>query len=121
MTRQSAEEGFTLIEVLVAMAVFSIAALALVNLSGENVRTASAIEARVLAGVVAENRIAEALVDWPPVGETSGVELAGDRPWRWVRKVTRTSDPELVRIDVLVGRPDSLRTLAESTAFRGRR
>jgi general secretion pathway protein I len=121
MTRQRAEQGFTLIEVLVAMSVFSIAALALVNVSGENTRTAAAIEARVIAGVVADNRIAEALIDWPPIGESAGVDQAGDRPWRWVRKVSRTSDPEVLRIDVIVGRPDDRRTLAEATAFRGRR
>jgi general secretion pathway protein I len=121
MTRQRAEQGFTLIEVLVAMSVFSIAALALVNVSGENTRTATAIEARIIAGVVADNRIAESLIDWPPIGESAGVDQAGDRPWRWARKISPTSDPEVVRIDVIVGRPGDRQTLAEATAFRGRR
>ncbi len=121
MPRRSAEQGFSLIEVLVALAVFSIAALALVNLGGENVRSAQAIEARVIAGMVAENRAGEALIDWPPLGETTGQDEAGDRPWRWVRRVTRTDDPEVVRIDVLVSPAPRGRTLAEVTVFRGRR
>ena len=119
--RRPAEQGFTLIEVLVAMAVFSIAALALVNVAGENSRSAFAIERRVVASVVAENRLVEALIDWPPVGETRGEDQAADRNWRWVRRVTPTSDPEVVRVDVVVSTSDSPRTVAEVTAFRGRR
>lgn len=121
MPRPPAEQGFSLIEVLVALTVFSIAALALVNLGGENIRTAQAIESRVIAGIVAENRASEALIDWPPLGETSGEDRAGDRAWRWVRRVSRTDDQEVVRIDVRVTQSRRGRTLAEVTVFRGRR
>jgi len=48
--------GFSLIELLVALAVFALAVLALLNLAGESTRTAVLLEERVLAGVVAENR-----------------------------------------------------------------
>lgn len=121
MRCKAAEAGFTLIEVLVALAVFSLAALTLVNLSGENVRTARALEARTLASVVAENRAVEAMVEWPAPGVTSGVDMAGDRPWRWTRRVSRTDDPEVARVDVIVGEPAGRATLAEVTVFRGRR
>ena len=56
-----AEQGFTLLEMLVAMAVLSLGALALLNLAGENTRTAGALEQRFFASVVAENRALEAL------------------------------------------------------------
>lgn len=42
--------GFTLIEMLVALAVFALAAMALLNLSGEATRSAVRLEARTLAG-----------------------------------------------------------------------
>ena len=48
--------GFSLIEMLVALAVFSLAVIALLHLAGQNTRAASVIEERVLAGVVADNR-----------------------------------------------------------------
>jgi general secretion pathway protein I len=115
------EQGFTLIEVLVALAVFSIAALTLVNLAGENTRTASDTEARVIAGFVADNKVSESIIGWPALGVTSGQERAGDRDWRWTRRVSATSVAELVRIDVRVTDARGGRTLAEVVAFRGRR
>src|SRR5690606_12602256 len=57
--------GFSLIELLVALAVFSLVALALLNLAGENTRTAVVIEERVLAGVVADNRAIEVMLATP--------------------------------------------------------
>ena len=95
--------GFTLIEMLVALAVFALAAMALLNLSGEATRSAVRLEARTRGGVVAENVAAEAmLASSLPTGETSGqVELAG-RVWRWRRVVTGTEVPGLGRIDVRV-------------------
>jgi hypothetical protein len=49
------------------------------------------------------------------------VERAGDRDWRWTRRVSRTPEPDMVRIDVRVSDTQGGRTLAEITAFRGRR
>src|SRR3546814_11896301 len=83
--------GFSLIEILVAMAVFSLVALALLNLAGENTRSAVVIEERVLAGVVSDNRAGEAMLATPAdlAAQSAGPESAGDPPWR----VTRTDRP----------------------------
>lgn len=121
--RRTAEAGFTLIELLVALAVFSLAVLALLNVSGENVRTAGALESRVLAGVVADNRAVEVLTapEPPPPGVAAGQETAGGRLWRWSRVVTPTPDPDLFRIDIAVGEVESRGPLATLTVFRSRR
>ena len=39
----SSERGFTVLEMLVAMAILSLGAVALLNLAGENTRTAAAL------------------------------------------------------------------------------
>jgi len=95
--------GFTLIEMLVALAVFSLAAMALLNLSGESTRSAQRVETRTLGGMVAENVAVEAAVA-PALaeGEGSGASDLGGRRWVWSRSVTATADPELLRIDVRV-------------------
>jgi general secretion pathway protein I len=118
-----AEAGFTLLELLVALAVFSLAVAALLNLAGENTRAAALVEERVLAAIVAENRAVELLTGpAPPAeGRTSGQEEAGERVWLWTTTVAATEDPEILRIEVAV-RPEGLdRTVGEVTAFRTRR
>ena len=111
--------GFTLIEMLVALAVFGLAAMALLNLSGENTRSAARVETRTLGGVVAENLAVEAATA-PSIGEgsTAGqVELAGRR-WRWTRAVSATDVGGMLRIEVRVS--DTEGQAAERTLFRPR-
>lgn len=114
------EQGFTLLEMLVAMAVLSLGALALLNLAGENTRTAQALETRLFASVVAENRAIEALTAPAPpaVGEERGADQAGLETWRWTRRVSRTGEPGMLRLDVIVTGRDG-RTAGEVTVFRG--
>ena len=109
--------GFTLIEMLVALAVFSLAALALLNLSGESTRSAARVQARTLAGIVAENIAVEAMVAPSlPVGETSGETTLAGQAWRWRRVVSGTDAPGMGRIDVRVF--DDEGQAAERVLFR---
>ncbi|MGY1425146.1 type II secretion system minor pseudopilin GspI [Lysobacter sp. A289] len=112
--------GFSLIEMLVAMAVFSLVALALLNLAGENTRTAVVIEERVLAGVVADNRAVEAMLATPSqlAAKSAGTESAGDRDWRWIRTISPTDMDAIVRIDVTVMPAGEDRVTAEASVFR---
>jgi len=121
--RQAAEQGFTLLEMLVALAVLSLAVLALVNLAGENARTEGVVEARTFAAVVAENRAVEALTsrEPPALGETNGTEEEASRIWRWTRSVSETSEAEILRVDIAVMLQNDDQILSEVTVFRGRR
>jgi general secretion pathway protein I len=103
-TRRSAEHGFTLLEMIVALAVFSIAALALLRLEGATVKNAAEVETRTLGQIVANNIAVDALTDPlpPPLGKSEGVVENGGRTWRWVRIATRTADVRIVRIDIIV-------------------
>jgi len=107
----SRRNGFTLIELVVALAVFSIAALALLRLEGATLQSTADLRERMLGQIVARNIAIEALSDTtsPAFGRTAGEEDNGGRAWRWTRIVRRTSDARLQRIDVAVtdeaGRP----------------
>jgi general secretion pathway protein I len=114
-------DGFTLLEMLVALSVLSLAVLALVNLAGENSRTGVVIEERVFAGVIADNRAIEALTSPQPpaLGETSGKEAAAARTWRWTRRVRETPEPGVLRVEVQVRGEGSEQVLGAATIFRG--
>lgn len=111
--------GFTLVEMLVALAVFSLAALALLNLAGENTRSAARVETRTLGGIVADNVAVEAVVASAlGDGVSSGrVSLAG-RDWRWTRTVSPTDAEDIQRVEVRVANDEG--QAADRTAFRAR-
>lgn len=123
MPRAPSEAGFTLIELLVALAIFSLAVLALLNLAGENTRAGGRLSDRVLAEVVLDNRAVEAMASATPlaIGLSAGIETAGGRPWAWTRQVSRTADPAIVRVDIVVAAPRARTPLARASLFRGAR
>ena len=98
---------------------FSLAALALLNLAGENTRSAARVETRTLGGVVAENLAVEAMIA-PQLSEglTSGATPLAVRSWRWTRTVVTTDDPDLLRIDIEVDTEEG--RAAARTLFRSR-
>lgn len=111
--------GFTLLEMLVALSIISIAALTLVRLDAYAVRTAGDLDESTMAGIVAQNRAVELWTDPAPptIGSSAiGVSNAG-RNWRIDQRVARTADAGLLRIDVRV-RPESGRGQAVLTIIR---
>lgn len=120
--RSAATQGFTLLEILVALAVFGLAALALLNLSGQNSRSIAILQERVLARIVAQNQAAEAAL--VPVGtlppRAGGEENQGGARFVWAREISPTPDPKILRVVVAVRRVDRPQLLAEVTLFRER-
>ncbi|MBB3981093.1 general secretion pathway protein I [Sphingobium fontiphilum] len=98
------EEGFTLLEMLVALAVFSLAALALVRLQAVALHTAADLDSRTMAQIVARNLMVEWQTDPrpPAIGKSVGTTDNGGRQWRWHRDVKATDDQRLLQVDVVV-------------------
>jgi general secretion pathway protein I len=96
--------GFTLIEMMVALAVFSLAALALIRLESATIRGTSILDSTLTAQMVARNVAIEAMTDTAPpaLGIAKGVEQNGGRTWNWTRETRPTGDARIVRIDVEV-------------------
>ena len=96
--------GFTLLEVLVALAIFALVAASVLTASGRSVRTASQLENKTLAMWVADNRLTELqLADTPPAdGRDQGqLEFAGRR-WLWQSEIQATSEPAMRRVTLWV-------------------
>jgi general secretion pathway protein I len=104
--RRTEAGGFTLIEVVVAMAILGIGMLAVFKTIGDTVHNVDELRDRSFAEWIADNRITEIRVsgEMPSVEETAGeVEFAG-RQWHWLTKVSQTQVRGLRRIDVSVRR-----------------
>lgn len=96
-TRKKFKNGFTLIEVMLAMAVFSIAGIAILGTADTNARNLGHLESKIVASWVASNQLVEVTLDntWPPKNNKKGkVELAGQE-WFWQQKVIKTTDKDL--------------------------
>lgn len=96
--------GFTLLEVLVALAIFALVAASVLAASGRSLQTAGRLEDKTLALWVADNQLVELLLETPPpgVGSRQGrAEYAG-RAWQWQAQIMPTSHPALRRVDLWV-------------------
>lgn len=96
--------GFTLLEVLVALAIFALVAASVLTASARSVRTAAQLEERTLAMWVADNQLVELqLGETPPAdGRDQGqVEFAGRR-WLWQSEIQATSEPAMRRVTLWV-------------------
>ncbi len=105
MNRPYKNKGFTLLEVLVALAVFAVAAIALMQVSESQLQLSARLEDKTFAHWVALNMVTEmqANQDWPDLGEQTGkVSMAG-RDWKIIVKTLATPMSHVRRIDVAVG------------------
>lgn len=101
---KAAEKGFTLIEMLVALAIFSLAALALLRLSGATATNSARLTEQALAQTVARNLAVEVLTDpqSPPFGTQAGALTNAGRQWRWTRVVDRSPEARIQLITIRV-------------------
>lgn len=103
-SRSKRHDGFTLIEVLIALAVLAIALAAVIRTVGQAINHTAALRDRVVALGIAQDRLAghRLLRDWPNVGTASGTREQGGREWRWQETVSGTDSPQLRRIEIEV-------------------
>jgi len=102
--QQNRQAGFTLLEVLVALAIAAVGLVAISRGLGNSIGVASALQSRMVAGWIAENQFAGLRIDraWPERGERRSRETMANRTWYILRRVTDTMDPLLRRVDVEV-------------------
>ncbi len=121
--------GFTLLEVLVALAILALSAAAILRQTQMEVMQQQRLELKTTAMWLADQELASLYVatDWPPVGRNTKRLTARDSEWDVTTDVQGTSDAQLRKMVVSV-RPtttgadsdqDSAGALIEFTAYRG--
>jgi len=102
--RTSAVRGFTLLEVMVALAILALALMAALRAGAAATQNSGEIRQRQLADWVALDRLEEhrARRDWLPIGSTNGETMQGNQRFRWEEKIGGTPNAQFRRIDIRV-------------------
>jgi len=101
--------GFTLLEIMVALAVLALAMGALIKTASDFTSNQTYLRDRTMTAWVARNVLVQYQLDkqWPRVGEKKGTLKMGWREWEWLADISQTDEEELRRIDVEVRALDS--------------
>ena len=101
---RSAASGFTLLEIMVALAILALALMAALRAGAAATQNTGEIRLRQLADWVALDRLEEhrARRDWLPVGMVSGETLQGNQRFRWEEKIGGTPNAQFRRIEISV-------------------
>lgn len=116
-------KGFTLLEILVALAVLAVTLTAATRAIGVSLQSAQQIKLGLLADWVAQNRLASHRLsrNWPGVGTSSGTETQGGVAFAWEEQVSSTPHALFRRVDVrVVATPDNQHELRHLIAYVAR-
>ena len=111
------DEGFTLIEVLVALVILAVASAGLIGAAEAHVDSIRAMQSRAIAQWVAENRIAELTVAGK--SEPRPYEMVEMLGQSWAVQLTRraSDDPELQAMTISVGEAEAAAALVTMDFF----
>ncbi|MBJ6138954.1 type II secretion system minor pseudopilin GspI [Marinobacter litoralis] len=98
--------GFTLLEVLVALLVFSLIATTAAEVGSQYISSFERVRDKTLAGWIAENRINELRLQetLPGTSENSTDTDFGAYRWQVTTVVQGTADPSMRRVEVTVAK-----------------
>ncbi len=100
--RSRANAGFTLLEILAALLIAAVGLGAVSKVIGSTATVLQISEERLTGSWVASNHLAELRLSrvWPAATETDQQSSMGGRTWYLRQKVSSTTDPDLLRIDI---------------------
>jgi general secretion pathway protein I len=105
----SRQAGFTLIEVMVALAIIALSLLAVSGVMGDMIDKSNAMREKTFASWIAQNKIAEMRLAniLPDVSVTSGEVEYANSTWYWRAEISETGIENLFRVNVTVSYPDN--------------
>ncbi len=117
------DQGFSLIEVIVALGILSTAVLSLSSLARGSIAGVKQLESHYLARTIADAKLVETFSQVTPmeIGVVQGELVQMGRSFAWERTIEHTDRAGILSIDVLVSEVNSGTLMAQITTLRGRR
>lgn len=109
------QQGFTMVEVLVALAIIAVALVASLRAVGMLATDEAELHRRLLAGWSADNALAQLHLarQWPELGTTAFDCPQGNLPLTCTQRVSATPNPTFRRVEVSVTTPGRAGNLAQ--------
>ena len=103
-SRTRAQRGFTLLEIMVALSIFSVCAMVLIQQSGRSARQSQYLQNRTLVTWLAENELhrLRSQLEWPDIGKKNTLIPLAHRQWEVNTEVEKTQHPLMRRVEVRV-------------------
>ena len=112
--------GFTLIEVLVALAIIGIALTAVIKVTSQNIKDTQYLQQKVIAHWVASRVMNEARAGLINLSKTDEISEETDmlnQSWIWKASLEDTPNPHIKSLHVAVFRKDSDQELATLSSY----
>ncbi|MGR5133267.1 type II secretion system minor pseudopilin GspI [Vibrio alfacsensis] len=94
--------GMTLLEVLVALAIFATAAISVIRSVSQHINTVSYLEEKMFAAMVVDNQMANVMLATEKLKAKNGTEELAGRTWYWKVTPVATTQPLLKAFDISV-------------------
>lgn len=97
-------KGMTLIEVMVALMILSVASVAIVKTSTSQLRHLTTLEQKEFASLIANNQLAQIVIEntWPETHWSRGKNTLAGKEWYWQWRGIPTADPGIRTLEIEV-------------------
>ncbi|PHR61343.1 MAG: type II secretion system protein GspI [Robiginitomaculum sp.] len=119
MSNNASQQGFTLVEVLVSLLIFSTAILGLMHAGTQNLNAVYVAEQKQIAGIIADNQLILALhteLEISAGTQKDSVDMDG-RIWNWQILIKKTPQAGFYQLDIIVREQGSEQIIVSRTAY----